>query len=151
MNIYAILFALLMGFLGGWTSNGWRHEAGEKKAVEQVRKVEQTQQTLSANIASAVETQREQTRVVYRTINREVIKYVQSSRPADCRLDAEWVRLHNAAAMSSVPATASQPARSASATDAIVTVTGNYESCHETADRLRGLQSWVRAQQAIGP
>lgn len=46
--------------------------------------------------------------VVYRTINKEVTKYVErktdgSGAAGECMLDAEWVRWHDAAAVGQLP------------------------------------------------
>ena len=90
------------------------------------------------------------TKVITETVEKEVIKDADAN-PGLC-LDAGWRRLHDAAALNTVPDPrpeadgAGGAPKAAAALDA---VTGNYAACHRTADRLDALQGWVRAQEAV--
>lgn len=102
--IGAVVLALAFG--SGWAVNGWRINSHTAKAQvaavqhEVVHEQAATQATAAVS-ASAVAVQT-QTQTVYRTINHEVIRYVQSPAPV-CTLDSSWVRIYNAAATASVP------------------------------------------------
>ena len=81
------------------------------------------------------------------TIIKEVPVYVPVQADAACTINRGFVRLHDAAAAGALP----EPARDADAAAADValstvaaTVATNYETCHETAEQLRALQTWVR-------
>jgi hypothetical protein len=81
------------------------------------------------------------------TIIKEVPIYVPATDPD---LGAGWRVLHDAAAQGVLP----DPARIADAApvpaqDAAETVAGNYGVCHETAEQVKALQDWIRAQQAL--
>ena len=90
-----------------------------------------------------------QTKIEYR--DREVTKY-EAAKLDQCPLSNAFVSLHDSAAANAVP----DPARSTDGTSsglatakAIPTVQANYSTCHQTADRLRGLQEWVREQGKV--
>lgn len=80
-------------------------------------------------------------------IKREIIKYVET-HPGSC-LDRQWGRLHDSAALGTVPTPASVAdgtAGAPAAAAAIQTVTENYGACRRNAERLGALQEWVREQ-----
>jgi hypothetical protein len=81
------------------------------------------------------------------TIIKEVPVYVPLQADAACTINRGFVRLHDAAAANALP----EPARDTDAAAAGLalsavagTVTANYQACHETAEQLRALQTWVR-------
>ena len=81
------------------------------------------------------------------TIIKEVPVYVPVQADAACTINRGFVRLHDAAAANALP----EPARDADAAAADIalsavagTVATNYQTCHETAEQLRALQTWVR-------
>jgi len=81
------------------------------------------------------------------TIIKEVPIYVPVQADAACTINRGFVRLHDAAAAGALP----EPARDADAAAAGIalsavagTVATNYQTCHETAEQLRALQTWVR-------
>ena len=81
------------------------------------------------------------------TIIKEVPVYVPVQADAACTINRGFVRLHDAAAAGALP----EPARDADAAAADIalsavagTVATNYQTCHETAEQLRALQTWVR-------
>ena len=80
------------------------------------------------------------------TIIKEVPVYVPVQADAACTINRGFVRLHDAAAAGELP----EPAGDADAAAAGValsavatTVTTNYQTCHENAEQLRALQTWV--------
>ncbi|QDQ28262.1 hypothetical protein FNU76_18965 [Chitinimonas arctica] len=121
----------------------------ERSALVRVIRIERKQAAISQAVAEQHESGRIRDRVIYRNIEKEVIRYVASPQHAVCHLDYEWLRLHNAAALSIVP----EPADSADAAageftsdDALQTVTTNYQACQDNARQLADLQAWVHQQ-----
>ena len=80
------------------------------------------------------------------TIFKEVPVYVPAQADAACTINRGFVRLHDAAAAGELP----EPARDADAAATGIalsavagTVAANYQTCHENAEQLRALQTWV--------
>jgi hypothetical protein len=98
---------LVAAFFFGWVTRGWRADAAESKSeVSQEQKaadVTQHQQAVTVKVDASATAQAEKTRVVYRTIHDEVLKYVQKTDGSECVLDREWVRLHDEAATGVIP------------------------------------------------
>ncbi len=85
------------------------------------------------------------------TIIKEVPVYVPVQADAACTINRGFVRLHDAAAAGALP----EPARDTDAAAAGIalsavagTVATNYQTCHQTAEQLRALQTWVREMAA---
>lgn len=84
------------------------------------------------------------------TITKEVPVYVTKEADAHCTVPAGFVSLHDAAARGGVP---DPPGGADAATSGIAlsavagTVAGNYERCHENAEQLTALQSWIREME----
>lgn len=85
------------------------------------------------------------TKVVTNTVEKEVVRYANTG---NC-LDAAWGRLHDAAALNTIPSPSGgsdAASRAPAASEALQAVTASYAACHRTADRLDALQEWVRGQ-----
>lgn len=87
-------------------------------------------------------------KVVYKTITKEVIKYVQDDSIDKCLLHNDWVLLHDQAAR---PDNATRSTNAANAADraftdaqALIVVTENYERCNEYQEKLNAWQNWWR-------
>jgi len=122
-----------------------------KQAIESVRIVTR-QGAVTERVVKEYLTTAAKTKVVTETIEKDVIRYVESKPlTLSCTLDATWVRLHDAAAGSLPNASAStdDPATGPTAATALPTITGNYRTYQEVADRLRGLQAWVKGQAEV--
>lgn len=155
--IAAALLALCfgLGYAKGAAASTRDHRAELAKAqlaqLHTTRQIERADTARSQIVAQQHAKATNQQQIVYQTINKEVIRYVSQPRlePAACRLNPDWLRLHDAAATGRLSeptdattradATASSP----TAADALPTVIDNYRSCNETAQRLRDLQGWV--------
>jgi hypothetical protein len=100
---------LVAVFIGGWMVRGWRDSAATNQAVAKqataVVRVVRSQNAVTAAVDASATAAASHTQIIYRTITKEVIRYV-STHPAACGLPAEWVRLHNAAATGQLPASA---------------------------------------------
>ena len=90
------------------------------------------------------------TQIVTQTVEKEVVKYADAN--SGYCLDADWRRLHDSAALNTVPDAGQQvdgASGAPTAATALQTVTENYARANRTADRLDALQDWVRQQQAV--
>lgn len=102
---------LVLAFVFGWYVRGLQATAADSKAVAKQSTAQVITDRKQAAVTAGVDTsgavREERQAVVYRTINREVTKYVgkkdSSGAAADCMLDAEWVRWHDAAAFGRLP------------------------------------------------
>lgn len=149
---YGVVALLVAGML---ELDGYRR--GERKLWEY--QAEQAKQTVAVVVKQGRVTERVVTRyvqvraaakVVEKTVEKEVIRYAETN-PGSC-LDARWGWVHDHAAAGTVPDPAGEPdgaGGAPKAAEALDTVTANYAACRRTADRLDGLQAWVREQKAV--
>lgn len=146
--IKAAICALVLGvtFGAGWMVNGWRlnsHTAkAEVKAVQHEVVHEQAVSQATAAVSASAAAVAVQTQTVYRTINHEVIRYVQSPAPV-CTLDPDWVRIYNAAATASIPDPASggDAASAPNAGDAPNADHGQQNGAHGDGGQLPHVQA----------
>jgi hypothetical protein len=152
--IYGLLAAGLLAGAAGWgymqgMENLYEYQG--KQAVQAVKIVVKQGEATERVIIRYVKVKGE-TETVTQTVFQEVIKYVEKNT-GNC-LDSEWGLLHDAAAANTVstpPARADGAGGAPTAAEAIKAVTSNYAGCHRTADRLDGLQAWVREQMEVRP
>ncbi|MGQ5524244.1 hypothetical protein ACUHMQ_13435 [Chitinimonas sp. PSY-7] len=140
-------FAYLRGRLDEQAS----HLATKLDQLVGVVRIERQQIDISQQVAASHEQGRAQDRILYKTIEKEVIRYVANPDHTACRLDRGWVQQHDAAALSALPAatgSADATASDLTSDDALVTVTGNYAACQDNARQLTDLQAWIRQQDA---
>lgn len=152
--VYGVLVAAGLGVSwmhGFFSGRAALHEYRAAQATEAARVVVR-QAAATVKVVNRYIKVAGATRVVTETVEKEVLRYVDSN-PTQC-LDDKWRRLHDAAALNAVP---QPPARAdgegeapPSAAEALTTTTENYAACHAAADRLDGLQDWVREQQRAG-
>ena len=91
-----------------------------------------------------------ETKVVTNTIEKEVTKYAETN--AGLCLDPEWRRLHDSAALNTVPGAAKSTdgtSGAPTAAEALETVTQNYGIANRAIDKLNALQEWVREQTRV--
>lgn len=147
-----VLPALVVALVGF----GWIKGAGHVQAQWDTTVQQQTLQAASARQRQAEATVKVITEYVDRirivrekgeTIIKEVPVYVPVQADATCTINRGFVRLHDAAAAGELP----EPARDADEAAAEIalsavagTVTANYQACHENAEQLKALQTWVR-------
>ena len=138
------------------TGLGWVKGAGHVQSQWDAAVHQQTLQIAAVRQRQAEATVQVVTRYVDRvrvvrekgdTIIKEVPIYVPVQADAACTINRGFVRLHDAAAAGELP----EPARDADAASAGIalsavagTVAANYQTCHENAEQLRALQTWVR-------
>lgn len=155
MTVSTKIIAVLLLVAGVWFGYGaWaKHQQGigydraQAEYVKQAKKVDTAREALASPIAAKQEAAQVQIRTVTKTIIKEVPVYVKAT---DFPMPAGFRVLHDAAADGTLPDPARIPdAAPVPAQDVAGTITENYGTCHETATRLVGLQSWVAAQQAL--
>lgn len=145
----AALAVALIGF--GW-NKGADHvqaqwDAATQKQTLQATAVRQRQAEATVKVVTQYIDRVRIVREKDETIIKEVPVYVPVQADAACTINRGFVRLHDAAAAGELP----EAARDADATAAglalstvATTVTANYQTCHENAEQLRALQTWIR-------
>ena len=148
----AALAVALVGF-------GWVKGAGHVQAEWDFATGKQALQVAVFNQRQAEATVQVVTKYVDRvkvvretgdTIIKEVPVYVPAEADAACVLSRGFVRLHDAAAAGRLPqaAGAADALPAGIALSAVAgTVADNYERCHENAEQLTALQSWIREME----
>ncbi|MBV8047894.1 MAG: hypothetical protein JO171_12105 [Paludibacterium sp.] len=105
-----VLLAVMAGLtFVGWS---WRGIAAERDAARMADAQDrarlalvQKQDAITQRIDASASATAEHTQIVYRTLTKEVTRYV-ASHPDACVLPADWLRLHNDAATERVSAAA---------------------------------------------
>ncbi len=161
IKLILLLIGVAGSFLAGWQVNGWRYQAkisdmhnkaleSAKKAENDARTIEELNRDISSRIDENNALKAQKQKIVTKTINHEVVKYVKSDTPK-CDLSNKWVQLHDAAASGRVSevsnSTRESNAETPKVTDdqAIITVTENYATCQEVRQQLESLQEWVKS------
>ncbi|WP_337883156.1 hypothetical protein [Chromobacterium haemolyticum] len=101
----ALLLAAVLLFAGWHYRSALAERDAAQAQVKQAQAALATkakQDAVSAKADASATATAQQTQIVYRTINKEVTKYVET-HPASCTLPAGWVQLHNAAALGQLP------------------------------------------------
>jgi hypothetical protein len=109
MNPYVLIAIATISFGAGVSVQGWRmgkliaeneNKSWQASLAATQNKIEidrlNTQRERQALEISAIRDQKQ--KIITRTINNEVIKYIQGPDAGECTLPADWVRIHNAAA-----------------------------------------------------
>lgn len=115
----------------------------EKAALAQEAvKRERKDQSVADAVGAKVVAEATKERVVYKTLIKEIPKYVES----DCSLSAGFRVLHDAAATGTMPDTSSTGTDAApvSAKDVAEVTVENYEACRDNERRLGALQEIIR-------
>jgi hypothetical protein len=147
------VIALLIASFGAWSwFKGNAHGTQKlidyqgKQATEALR-IGRARDVVTTQVVKEYIRVRGKTEVVEKTVEKEVIRYAEAN-PGVC-LDAGWRRLHDAAALNTVPGPASGTDVAPRAAEAIEGVTTNYAAAQRNADRLAALQNWVKQQQGV--
>lgn len=142
----------LSGLVIGYVKGEGAHEVKDlKETIVQVQKVdahEKKTQEVSNQTGSVVEAKKEKVRIVYRNVDREVIKYVQTNpSSSDIIADPEWVRLFNASSLGCNPAEATCNARSEvsdgiTRAEALEVAKEQHRLYHECRETVTGWQNF---------
>ena len=151
----AVILLVAASFTSGCVRG---YNAGSQKLVDYQSK-QLAEATRIAGVRSVV-TERVITRYlekkgaterVTNTIEKEVIRY-ETAKLDTCPLSVAAVSLHDAAAANRIPDAAKSTDGTASSfetADLTKAATENYAICHATANRLIGLQDWVKQQSVV--
>lgn len=155
MKKYIALIAVLAAFASGYKVAAMQYqleisdmklqaETDAKVAVVQSRAKERKLQAITDKYNDLLS----KPNVVYKTITKEVIKYVQDDSIDKCLLHDDWVLLHDQAAR---PDNATRSTNAANAADraitddhALMVVAENYELCNGYILKLEAWQNWWR-------
>jgi hypothetical protein len=130
-----------------------QHLEAVSEANRQSALVNEANRKASAAIAEAEALRNQEREVVTKLITKEVIKYVETDNARECGFTDAGVRLHDAAARGSMPeipdttSVVDDAAIAATNAEIMLTVTDNYKTCNQTADRLTMLQRWLKGIQ----
>ncbi len=144
----AALAVALIGF--GWINGADHVQAKWDAAVQQqtLRAADLRERQAQA-IIKVVTEYVDRIRVVRKkgdTTIKEVPAYVPVQADAACTINRGFVRLHDAAAAGELPEPAGDadaPAAGIALSAVAGTVAANYQTCHENAEQLKALQTWV--------
>lgn len=141
----AIGVVVVAAFALGWDLGSGKVQAewatANAKAQETAIQKERQDQQVSDVVGSKVAAEAVKERVVYKTLIKEVPKYVES----DCDLSSGFRVFHDAAATAALPDPGAPRADAApiKAQDVAATVAENYESCRDNERRLEALQEII--------
>jgi hypothetical protein len=173
LRAYAITAAIAVsvGFSAGFGSSWWlRDQMAARKELGQVKHdavvvVAAARQAIvagdkasaaSQKLGEAAAAKQQQTRIVYRTLEKEVTRYVTKESDARCVVPVGFVRVFNAAAVGDPAAPAGgAPAGEPDAqpsgvelSDVLANDVFNAGIYYQVVDQLRALQAWERERQA---
>lgn len=146
-SAYVVAGLVFVLALAGAGFEGWhqrdRLAVAEIGAIRsQAEKEVADEKAKAAQVSEKVVIQyRDRIKVVRETVP-EVVHDIQVIRDSDCRVPAEFVRVHNDAA-GSPPEPAAGTDGTASCAEAIETIRANYQTAREQAEQLKALQDWV--------
>jgi len=91
IKIYAAIVVVALAFYSGWAVNGWRHNAMKAKALEVAIKKADVQTKTDEKVVGEAEAKKQETRIVYKTIYKEIDRVKDS----DCSVHPDLVRVWN--------------------------------------------------------
>lgn len=141
-----IAVSFVASFAVGWHLGSTKIQAewdtanatAEKAAIKKEREDQKVADAVGQEVAAAAVKER----VVYKTLIKEVPKYVEN----DCALSGGFRVFHDAAATATVPDSSTPRADAApvQAQAVAATVAENYEACRDNERRLEALQEIIR-------
>jgi len=154
LNIKAIIVgvAVLTSFVAGWTTNGWRHDAQLKKALQETIDLQQAYDRYAREVATKFQNQQAEQVIVYRDLKRKV-KDVTDNRI--CFADNAALQLWNAA-LTGLPNTPAGASKASTSTDTatdeqvLTNVIENFEQAKQVRDQLNALIDWYENNELVG-
>ena len=154
LNIKAIVVAvaLLATFVAGWTTNGWRHDAQLKKALQETIALQKAYDDYAREVATKFQNQQAEQLIVYRNLKRKV-KDVTDNRI--CFADSNALSVWNSALTGTVPEAATGTTKTTTSTDTfgatdtevLANVVENFEQAKQIRDQLNALIDWYEHQE----
>jgi len=151
LNIKSIVIGviLLITFLAGWTTNGWRHDANLKKALQEKIELQKVYDDYAREVASKFQQQQAEQVIVYRDLKRKV-KDVTDNRV--CFADNNALSLWNAA-LADLPNTPTGTTKTSTSTNTVTdeqvltNAVENFEQAKQIRDQLNALIQWHETNQ----
>lgn len=151
LNIKSIVIGvvLLITFLAGWTTNGWRHDANLKKALQETIALQKVYDDYAREVTTKFQNQQAEQVIVYRDLKRKV-NDVTDNRV--CFADNNALSVWNAAltGLPNAPTGAVKtPTSTNSVTDEQVLANAieNFEQAKQIRDQLNALINWHETNQ----
>ena len=146
--------SVFIAFSAGWVTNGWRHDAALKKALQETIDLQRAYDDYAREAVSKFQNHQAEQVIVYRDIKRKV-KDVTDNRI--CFVDSNALSLWNSALTGNVPKTATRTTKETPLTSSVVTdeqvltnAVENFEQAKQTRDQLNALIDWFENNEAIG-
>jgi hypothetical protein len=154
LNIKAIAIGvvLLATFVAGWTTNGWRHDAQLKKALQETIDIQKAYDRYAREVAVKFETQQAEQVIKYRTLKGKV-KDVTDNRI--CFADSTALSVWNSALTGDLPTAPTGTAKETTSTDTatdtevLTNVIENFEQYKQVRDQLNALIDWYENSTEI--
>lgn len=155
LNIKAIVIGvvLLATFVAGWTTNGWRHDAQLKKALQETIDLQQAYDRYAREVATKFQNQQAEQVIVYRDLKRKV-KDVTDNRI--CFADSDALSVWNSALTGNLPKAPAGASKASTSTDTatdeqvLANVIENFEQAKQIRDQLNALIDWHENNELIG-
>ena len=154
LNIKAIVVAvaLLATFVAGWTTNGWRHDAQLKKALQETIALQKAYDDYAREVATKFQNQQAEQRIVYRNLKRKV-KDVTDDKI--CFANSDALSVWNSALTGTVSEAATGTTKTTTSTDTfgatdtevLANVIENFEQAKQIRDQLNALIDWYEHQE----
>jgi hypothetical protein len=152
----AQLIACVLFILGVYLSGGISNEASWREKVAAMEVEVAKKEVASAEATTKVVTKYVETVKIVKekgdVIIKEVPKYITKESDAKCPIPNAFVVLHDSASKNEVPDPTRLANEGTSATKLSTvteTVVGNYSICHQNAEQLKALQTWIKEQEII--
>jgi hypothetical protein len=146
LNIKSIVIGvvLLITFLAGWTTNGWRHDANLKKALQETIALQKVYDDYAREVTTKFQNQQAEQVIVYRDLKRKV-NDVTDNRV--CFADNNALSVWNAA-LTGVPNTTTGTSKTPTSTNTVTdeqvltNAVENFEQAKAIRDQLNSLIDW---------
>lgn len=149
-QIAAVVFLVCAAFGGGYIKGVARAEVEiQRAATEAQQKIAELQAKQSDTNVQVITKYVDRVRTI--TVQNDRNADLIASLPAsDIKLASGWVYLHDIAAQggdADSSAAADGTPSTFTASDALLSVSGNYSICRQNAEQLTQLQEWIRSTQ----
>ena len=145
--------AIFIAFSAGWVTNGWRHDAALKKAMQETIALQKVYDDYAREVTLKFQNQQAKQVIVYRDLKRKV-NDVTDNRI--CFADGNALSVWNSALTGTVPKAspgtpkASTFADSITDTEILTNVIENFEQSKQIRDQLNALIDWYENNENVG-
>ena len=156
LNIKAIVIGvvLLATFVAGWTTNGWRHDAALKDALQETIELQKAYDDYAREVATKFQNQQAEQAIVYRNLKRKITDVTDNRI---CFADGNALSVWNSALTGGVPKAPTGTTKETTTTNTAITdeqvltnVVENFEQAKSIRDQLNALIDWYETNETIG-